>query len=492
VNARRLLVALALAVVALTAAESNRAAASFARANLLAYAIGQWPGYQPAAHHRLLASQLEAVERGEVHRLIVAMPPRHGKSMLASEFFPAWYLGRNPSRSVIASTYSQELASDFGRKVRNLTDTQLHRAAFPLCRMSEDSKAVHRFSTDAGGAYYAVGRGGSITGRGGNLFLIDDPLKDRAEAESDTTRESTKAWYRSVARTRLAPGGAIVIVQTRWHDDDLAGYVTREHAHEGWTVLNLPALAEADDALGRAEGEPLWPEAYPVADLHSIRCALGTYDWAALYQQHPTPAEGGIFKLSWFASNRYDVPLAKYRRIVQSWDTGQKAADRNDPSVCTTWGESETTFDLLDVFRARMEYPELRRTAESLALLHQPIAVLVEDKSSGQSLVQDLKASTKLPVIPREPEGDKVIRAMSVSPLCEAGRVRLPRAAAWLPEFEAELYRFPNAVHDDQVDSMSQALTYMHRGKVSGAEAGLLFLQRQAEQLRAEREKGSA
>jgi predicted phage terminase large subunit-like protein len=480
VNVRRLLIALVVVVIALSAAESNLAAASMARANLLAYAIGQWPEYAPAAHHRLLASRLEAIERGELTRLMVFMPPQHGKSMLTSEFFPAWYVGRNPTRSVIASTYSQELASDFGRKVRNLTDTPLHRAAFPLGRMSEDSKASHRFNTDAGGAYYAVGRGGSITGRGAHLLLIDDPLKDRAEAESETVRESLKGWYRSVARTRLRPAGAIVVILTRWHDDDLAGWQLREHQHEGWEILSLPAMAEADDPLGRSEGEALWPEFRPLAELEQTKLALGTYDWTALYQQRPVPSEGGIFKAAWFDATRYDVPLANYKRIVQSWDTGQKAADRNDPSVCTTWGESETTFDLLDVFRKRMEYPELRRIAESLALLHKPVAVLVEDKSSGQSLVQDLKVSTKLPVIPREPEGDKVIRAMSVSPLCEAGRVRLPRVAAWLPDFEAELYRFPNAVHDDQVDSMTQALTYMHRGG-GGAVSYLEFLDRQLE-----------
>lgn len=472
------------AIERMSVREQNIAAASFAHARLLAYAIGQWPGYQPAPHHLMLASKLEAVERGELTRLMVFMPPRHGKSMLTSEFFPAWYLGRHPDRSVISATYSQELASDFGRKVRNLTEAPLHRAAFPKGRMSVDSTAAHRFNTDSGGAYYAVGRGGSITGRGGHLFVIDDPLKDRAEAESDTIREAAKAWYRSVARTRLQPGGAIVMVLTRWHDDDLAGWQLREHMHEGWEVLSLPAIAEPGDALGRAEGESLWPDQYPIEALKSIKAALGTYEWSALYQQRPVPAEGAIFKLAWFEANRYDAPQANYKRIVQSWDTGQKAADRNDPSVCTTWGESETTYDLLHVWRDRVEYPALRRIAESLSLEWKPNAVLVEDKSSGQSLVQDLKASTKLPVIPREPEGDKIIRAMSVSPMCEAGRVRLPRVASWLPDLEHELARFPSGTHDDQVDSISQALTYMHRG-YGGAEEGLRFLQQQAKMLRA-------
>ena len=448
---------------ALAPTEANAAAATFARASLLAYAIGQWAGYQPAPHHVLLAEHLEAVERGELSRLIVTMPPRHGKSMLTSEYFPAWYEGRNPSRSVITATYSQELASDFGRKVRNLSETPLHLAAFPMGRLAEDSAAAHRFNTESGGSYFALGRGGSATGRGANLLVIDDPLKDRAEAESEAIRGQLKAWYRSVARTRLMPSGAIVIVQTRWHEDDLVGYVIREHAHEGWRVLNLPAVAQADDPLGRAEGEALWPGSFPLSELDVLKRTVGSYEWASLYQGRPAPLEGGIYKRAWF-EGRYDVPPAAFRRIVQSWDTAQKDGDRNDPSVCTTWGETATEFFLLHVFRDRIEWPALRRTAESLAERWKPHAVLIEDKASGISLLQDLRAHTRLPIVGVEPDGDKVIRAMAVSPLAESGRVRLPRVAEWLPDFETEAFSFPNATHDDQVDSTSQALRWMSRG----------------------------
>lgn len=466
-NAGRAFVAvvvLVMGLAAMTVAEQNLAAASFARANLLCYAIGQWPGYQVAPHHALLAQRLEAVERGEIKRLVVTMPPRHGKSALTSEFFPAWYLGRNPERQVICASYSQELASDFGRKVRNWTTTPIHRAAFPGSGLTEDSQAAHRFHTERGGVYIAVGRGGSATGRGAHLFVIDDPVKDREEAESEAIREHTKSWYRTVALTRLMPNGAVVIVMTRWHDDDLAGYVLREHGHEGWDVLNLEADAPAQgDPLGRVEGAALWPEMYPVDVLASLRISLGSYDYGALYRGRPVPREGGIFKASWFEQGRYDTAPHRdlVRRIVQSWDTAQKAADTNCPSVCTTWAETDTGYFLLHVHRERMEWPALRRTAESLAARFNPTSLLIEDKSSGQSLVQDLHNGTRLPVIGVEPDGDKVLRAMAVSPLCEAGRVHLPRVATWLPDYEHEMFRFPGSATNDQVDSTSQALKWM-------------------------------
>jgi len=476
---RNVTVTALLMVAGLTIAQQNLFAASAARAHLLAYSVGQWPGYRPAPHHHLLASKLEAVERGEIRRLIVTMPPRHGKSMLTSEFFPAWYLGRNPDRQVIGASYGQDLASDFGRKVRDHSASPLHRAAFPKSALKQDSQSAQRFNTEAGGAYFAVGRGAATTGRGAHLFLIDDPFKDRAEAESLVIRESTKAWYRAVVRTRLMPGGAIVLVLTRWHADDLAGYVLREHAHEGWEVFTLPAIAEEGDAIGRAEGEALWPSDYPLPELESLKTTLGSYEWAALYQGHPQPREGGLIKLSWFENYRYDVLPANPIRVIQSWDTAQKAEQVNDPSVCQTWLETPTAYYLADSFSKRMEYPELKRTALSLAAKWSPQALLIEDKSSGTSLVQDLKSETKLPVVAIEPDGDKVIRAMSTTALMESGRVWLPRSASWLLDFESVIASFPNGLHDDEVDSMSQALKYLSHG---GGATGLLeYYRRQAE-----------
>ena len=426
---------------------------------LLAYAIGQWGGYRPARHHWLIADKLEAVARGECKRLMIFMPPRHGKSMLASEYFPAWWLAQFPDRYIIAATYAQDLADDFGRKVRNHCKSPQHAAMFPGFKLREDSQAASRFHTEEGGVYYGVGVGGPVTGRGAHLLLIDDPIKGREDAESEARRRQLKDWYTSVARTRLMPGGAIVIIQTRWGTDDLAGWLLKDHAHEGWEVINLPALAEEGDQLGRAVDEPLWPECYPLEELGAIKLAIGTRDWTALYQQRPSPVEGGLVKLPWF--QRYDAPPANPHRVIQSWDTAMKAGEANDPSSGQTWSDNGTGFYLLDNVTKRMEYPELKRAILSFAERWQPSAVLIEDKASGQSILQELRASTSLPIIPIEPKGDKVVRLMAVSALIESGRVFLPNSAHWLIDFEAEIASFPNGKHDDQVDAMTQALSYL-------------------------------
>ncbi len=442
-------------------------AEDYAHSRLLAYAAFQWPGYRPAAHHRLIARHLEAVERGDITRLMIFMPPRAGKSMLVSEFFPAWYLGRNPSHYLIAATYAQELADDFGRKVRNQIADPSFQAVFPGCRLQGDSQSSKRFhvtrkipgetiSTDLDGAYFATGIGGPMSGRGSHLLLIDDAVKNREDAESATLRQRNKDWYTSTAYTRLMPGGKIVVVMTRWHSDDLAGWLLAEHPHENWTVLCLPAIAEVEDDIGRKPGDALWPESFPLTALENIRNSIGSRDWSALYQQRPTPAEGGIFKAHWF--KRYAAPQPDYEIVVQSWDTAIKADQLNDPSVCTTWGVRRDGFDLLQVLVRRLEYPDLKALVRKQAEAFGPDAILIEDKASGQQLLQDLKRETTLPLIAVMPERDKVTRASGVSALVEAGKVSLPTHAAWLTDYEMEMLTFPNAAHDDQVDSTTQFL----------------------------------
>jgi predicted phage terminase large subunit-like protein len=430
-------------------------------ADLACYCVASYPSFQLARHIEILLTELEAVERGDVKRLIVSMPPRHGKSLTSSVHFPAWYLGKHPDHSIISCSYGQDLSDDFGRKVRNLVSDSLHRATFAACLLSEDSTSMRRFNTTAGGSYYAVGRGGAITGRGANLLLIDDPLKDLDEAQSEIIRRGLHEWYASVAYTRLQPGGAIVLVTTRWHEADLAGWLMREHADERWKVVSLPAIAEADDDW-RKEGEALWTERYPVPVLAEIRAAIGTAAWTSLYQQRPSAAEGQIFKRDWF--ERYSTPPESFTRIIQSWDTAFKSGRENDFSVCTTWGEAKTGYYLLHLWRARVEFPELKRKVEELAGLWTPSAVLVEDKASGQSLLQELKAETLLPIRPIRVDSDKVARAQAVTPLLEAGRVFIPPQASWCDDFLDEVASFPNGIHDDQVDSLTQGLAYL-RGK---------------------------
>ncbi len=443
-------------------------AEDFAHSRLISYAAYQWPGYKASRHHRLIARHLEAVERGDITRLMIFMPPRAGKSMLVSEFFPAWYLGRNPNHYLIAATYAQELADDFGRKVRNqIADAAFHQI-FPGVTLKGDSQSAKRFhvtranSAEAGepdGAYFATGIGGPMSGRGSHLLLIDDAVKNREESESPTIRQRNKDWYTSTAYTRLMPGGKIVVVMTRWHTDDLAGWLLETQPHEKWTVLCLPAIAEVEDEIGRKPGDALWPEAFPLEALEKIRHSIGSRDWTALYQQRPAPAEGGMCKLDWF--KRYAAPLDAYDQIVQSWDTASKPGELNDPSCCTTWGVRKEGFDLLQVVVRRLEYPELKSLVVQQAESFGANAVLIEDKSSGMALLQDLKRETKLPLIAVNPDRDKITRFAAVSAMIEAGKVSLPTHAAWLTDYEMELMTFPNSAHDDRVDSTSQFLNWM-------------------------------
>jgi predicted phage terminase large subunit-like protein len=430
---------------------------TLAREELACYAVAQWPSFEFAAHHKVIVEKLEEVEQGNIRRLMIFLPPRHGKSLLTSQFFPAWYLGRHPDCFVITASYGQDLADDFGRRVRNFVSDPLHQAIFPGFHLAEDSTSMRRFNTTAGGSYYAVGRGGPITGRGAHLLIIDDPLKDREEADSPTIRRTLHEWYSSVAYTRLQPGGAIVLIQTRWHQDDLAGRLLRENSSKGWEIVSLPAIAETDESFRRA-GEALWPERFPLSVLEQIRIAIGGSAWASLYQQRPAAAEGQIFKREWWRFYR-DTP--EFSFVLQSWDTAFKTGEENDYSVCTTWGMAENGYYLLAYWRGRVEFPQLKRMLVGLADEWKPHSILVEDRASGQSLIQELQLGTNLPIIPVKVDSDKLARAQAVTPLIEAGRIFLPESAPWLREFTDELAAFPTGVHDDTVDSTSQALNYL-------------------------------
>lgn len=325
----------------------------FAFSRLIAYAAYQWPGYRDAAHHRLIARHLEAVERGDITRLMITMPPRHGKSMLASEFFPAWYMGRNPDHYVVTATYAQELADDFGRKVKNQIEDDGFRAIFPGVGLADDSKSAKRFhiegatggfehETKQRGAFYAVGIGGPLTGRGAHLLLIDDPVKNREDADSEVIRRKTMDWYTSTAYTRLMPGGRIVIIQTRWHEDDLSGWLQAEHAHEGWVLLDLPAIND--------KGEALWPEQYPIEALERIKLALPQRDWSALYQQRPQPDDGNFFKREWFPEWR-----EKPRHLTIYGTSDYAVTDgAGDYTVHRVWGvDADGTIYRLDGWRGQ-------------------------------------------------------------------------------------------------------------------------------------------
>ena len=439
-----------------------------ARTSLIGYAKFQMDNYLSPPHIKLLASKLEAVERGDIKRLAIFMPPRHGKSILTSEFFPAWYLGRNPDKYIICSTYAQDLADDFGRKVRNQLQDKRYTDIFPDAELSTDSSSMRRFNTTRGGVYYAVGAGSAITGRGAHLLLIDDPIKGREEADSAAMRKNLLDWYRSTAYTRLMPNGSVILIQTRWHEDDLAGWILKETGHEGWDVVEFPAILNerAAEMLDLKEGDPLWEESYPLPRLQEIKKTIGTREWSSLYAQKPSIEEGNIIKRWWWKNwTKEHPPEMDY--ILQSWDTAYTVTETSDYSACTTWGvfsgEGGYNLYLIHSFREKLTFPELKNQAVHLYNELQPDLVLVEAKASGWSLVQELMR-TGIPITPFNPKKmDKLARVHSVAPLFEGGRV-------WFPDTDEsadvmnQFAMFPNAKHDDLVDSTTQALLRLRKG----------------------------
>lgn len=382
------------------------------------------------------------------------MPPRHGKSLLCSRMFPAWYLGRHPDRQIITASYNSELATDFGRQVRNTIAGEEYQHIFPNVQLAQDSKSAGRWHTNHGGAYVAAGVGTAITGRGAHVALIDDPCKDRQEADSETIRNRTWDWYTSTLYTRLMPGGSIVLIQTRWHCDDLAGRLLAEQeSRDKWVVLNLPAIND--------HGKALWPEWFPIERLESIRAAIGTRDWEALYQQCPSPGGGSVIRREWFRIiPRNDFPL-RMDEVIQVWDTAFKEGTESDYSVCCTMGFQRGNIYILDIHKKRMAWPELLSTAQSLYRYHMPRLVLIEERASGISLIQALAGSTAMPVFPVKADVSKTTRTTAISGIVESGRVYLPDGFPWVTDFLDECSSFPMGAHDDQVDSFTHGVTYL-------------------------------
>jgi predicted phage terminase large subunit-like protein len=375
-----------------------------------------------------------------------------------SERFPAWFLGRNPEQRVILASYGADLAEGSSRKVRNMLLDE--RWPFAGVAVASDSAAVNKWATSRRGEVIAAGVGGAMTGFGADLLIIDDPVKGRAEADSETYRESTWDWYTEVARTRLMPGGRIVLCQTRWHEDDLAGRILARGG--GWTVLNLPAVAGADDPLGRAPGEALWPAWFDTAELEALKTDLtneqGARGWHALYQQSPTADEGGMFKRAWFSRRWMADALPTMTYTVLVVDSAFKTGVHNDPSSIHLWGTDGIDYYVLDEWHGRWEFPELKRNIVAAAMARKPNLVLIEDTASGQVAIQELRRETGLPIVAHKVTAPKEARAQAVAPICEAGKVVLPSGAPWAPAWVDEHAAFPTGRHDDRVDNTSAAL----------------------------------
>lgn len=425
-------------------------------------------------HIQLLCGELGDVGAASKKRLCIALPPRSLKSIIISVALPAWMLGRDPACEIICASYGQDLANKLASDCRQVVQSSWYKRLFPATRLMPGRQSVDHFETSLGGRRIATSVGGALTGFGADIIIVDDPMKPD-EAYSETERTRANGWARHTLFTRLNDKhhGSIIIVMQRLHEDDMIGHV---HGFGGFDLLAFPAIAPCDELYEiktpfgmlqsrRREGEALHPEREPLAVLDEQRCLMGSAFFAAQYLQSPTPPGGSIVKSEWF--RRYDLmAMPKFDSIMQSWDTASKVSELSDYSVCTTWGiighdPSTRQLYLLDVLRARLEYPDLKRAIVDMAQKHNASTVLIEDAASGIQLVQELRYQGLYGVTPIKPKGDKVLRMQAQTPTIEGGRVFLPDHAAWLATYLHELEMFPSGKYDDQADSTAQALSHL-------------------------------
>jgi predicted phage terminase large subunit-like protein len=438
--------------------------------NFMDFVHTVWPHFIDGAHHQEMARAFERVANGECKRLIINMPPRHTKSEFASYLLPAWFLGKFPKKKIIETAHTAELAVGFGRKVRNLVDSDVYKSIFPGVGLQADSKAAGRWATNQGGDYFAIGVGGAVTGKGADILIIDDPHSEQEATIAENNPEvydKTYEWYTSGPRQRLQPGGAIIIVMTRWSKRDLTGQVVKsalQRSGEEWEVIEFPAILP--------DGGPLWPEFWSIKELEALRQELPNGKWMAQYMQSPTSDVSAIVKREWWKIwEKDDPPMCEF--IIQSWDTAFLKTQRSDYSACTTWGvfyqENNVgvmvpNVILLNSFKLRMEFPELKQRAFEEYKEWEPDALIVEAKASGAPLVFELRAMG-IPVQEYVPSkgNDKIARLNAVADIFASGRVWVPNTH-WADELVEEVASFPSGEKDDLVDSMTQALLRFRRG----------------------------
>ena len=453
--------------------------------------------FEPNWHIEVLAAKLEDVRRGACKRLIVNLPPRQLKSYAAAIAFPAWLLGHDPAIQILAITYAQDLSDKFARECRELITSPFYRSLFAT-RLSAERNAVSEFETTEGGYRLSTSVGGVVTGRGADVIIVDDAMKAE-DALSDVRRQSVHDWFDNTLRSRLnrQDEGAIIVIMQRLHADDLVAHLQKT---ESWDVLSLPAIAERDECyrlitpygvriIHRKAGDVLHPGLLSASTLEGLRLSMTDYNFAAQYQQDPQPPAGLIVKRDWLKFYPEEDKPERFDQVVQSWDTASKVTELSDYSVCTTWGVEERKMYLLNVFRQRMEFPELKRRVRDLAALWKATIVLIEDKSSGTQLIQELRADgfSRAQAAPANND-DKVMRLRAQTAKIEGQFVLFPEKAPWLEDYLQELTTFPNAKHDDQVDSTVQALAW-HTQQATAPGMGLWWLTKmQYEQRMQERE----
>lgn len=435
---------------------------ALARANALVFTKYMFPDYLLARHLKEIAEGLHAVERGDIDRLMINVPPRHGKSELASVHYPAWYLGRNPDRRVILGSYSASLAYAFSRRARNILSHPLFpftdQEGYPI-RTAGDLSNVQRWDIEGHrGGFLAAGVGGGIAGHGASVLIVDDPISGAEQADSAAYRDRAWNWFTQDATTRLDPGGAIIMIGTRWHHDDPFGRAL--NGEDTWTHIDLQAITEWEDGSRSA----LWPARYDLAALDRLRGQLGERAFEALFQQRPSKQSGAILKRDDWQFWEGIVPPLEW--MVTAWDTAFKPGQQNDWSVGVTIGLSTLgDFYVIDRWRAKVEFPDLKRGVSAQYIRWHPDEVVVEDAASGQSLIQEMKrargeettwqGAPLVPVVPFKADPSKLARVHAISPYVEGHRVYLPADAPWLDEFMTEATDFPTGEHDDQVDAFA-------------------------------------
>ena len=435
--------------------------------NILGFATSVYPGFKIGPHHRRLAKIFEDVISGTKKRVIINIAPRHGKSEFSSYLFPAYFLGKFPEKKIIMGTHTAGLSEDFGRRVRNLIESEEYNEIFPNTEIAEDQKAAGKWSTAAGGQYYAAGVGGALAGRGADLFVIDDPHSEQdVKTNSRLAFDTAWSWFQTGPLQRLMPGGAIIVIMTRWSLLDLTGklidYQTKNPEAEPWEIVELPAILPS--------GKPLWPEQWPIEALEKTKASLDPKYWNAQYMQQPTSDNSAIIsRKHWRIWTRDDPPTCEY--IIQSWDTAFETKNNSDFSACTTWGVfyNEEEGDspqviLLDAFKDRMAFPELKQIALKHYKEWEPDAFIVEKKAAGAPLIQELR-SMGIPVQEFSPSrgNDKMVRLNAVADLFSSGKIWAPDTR-WAREVIEEVASFPVGEHDDFVDTTSQALLRYRQG----------------------------
>lgn len=447
--------------------KEKRSRITAAQNSLISFAEEVYPGFKEGAHHRKLAKIFDDVLSGKKKRVIINIAPRMGKSEFSSYLFPAWFLGKYPDKKIIMATHTASLSEDFGRRIRNLIDDDEYKRVFPDTKVADDQKAAGKWSTSLGGQYYAVGVGGALAGRGADLFVIDDPHSEQdVKTNSKLAFENAWSWFQTGPLQRLMPGGAIIVIMTRWSLIDLTGklidFQTKNPEADKWEIVELPAILPS--------GKSLWPEQWPVEQLLAKKAGMDPRYWNAQYMQNPTAEEAAMVRREmWQIWEREDPPPCEF--IIQSWDTAHETKNNSDYSACTTWGVWYNEEDgdsphliLLNAFKDRLTFPELKETALKQYKEWDPDAIIVEKKAAGGPLIQELRRMG-IPVQEFTPSrgNDKIVRLNAISDLFASGKVWAPDTR-WAREVIEEVAAFPVGEHDDFVDTTSQALLRFRQG----------------------------